>query len=53
MEGRIDWGRYDFGTFRRLDVLTMGRLDCKAAWRADGGEGGGERKEGTKEGRQG
>ena len=30
MEGRFDWGRYDFGTFRRRDVLTMGRFDCKA-----------------------
>ena len=30
MEGRFDWGRYDFGTFRRRDVLTMGRSDCKA-----------------------
>ena len=30
MEGRSDWGRYDFGTFRRRDVLTMGRFDCKA-----------------------
>ena len=31
MEGRFDWGRYDFGTFRRRDVLTMGRFDCKAS----------------------
>ena len=31
MEGRSDWGRYDFGTFRRRDVLTMGRFDCKAS----------------------
>jgi len=31
IEGRFDWGRYDFGTFRRRDVLTMGRFDCKAA----------------------
>jgi len=31
MEGRFDWGRYDFGTFRQRDVLTMGRFDCKAA----------------------
>jgi len=31
MEGRSDWGRYGFGTFRRRDVLTMGRLDCKAS----------------------
>jgi len=31
MEGRFDWGRYDFGTFRRRDVLKMGRFDCKAA----------------------
>jgi len=30
MEGRSDWGRYDFGTFQRRDVLTMGRFDCKA-----------------------
>jgi len=30
MEGRFDWGRYDFGAFRRRDVLTMGRFDCKA-----------------------
>jgi len=30
MEGRCDWGRYDIGTFRRRDVLTMGRFDCKA-----------------------
>jgi len=30
MEGRFDWGRYDFGTFRRRDFLTMGRFDCKA-----------------------
>jgi len=30
MEGRSDWGRFDFGTFRRRDVLTMGRFDCKA-----------------------
>jgi len=30
MEGRFDWGRYDFGTFRRRDVFTMGRFDCKA-----------------------
>jgi len=30
MEGRFDWGRYDLGTFRRQDVLTMGRFDCKA-----------------------
>jgi len=30
MEGRFDWGRYDFGTFRRRDVLTMGRFCCKA-----------------------
>jgi len=30
MEGRFAWGRYDFGTFRRRDVLTMGRFDCKA-----------------------
>ena len=30
MEARFDWGRYDFGTFRRRDVLTMGRFDCKA-----------------------
>ena len=30
MEGRFDWGRYDFGTFRRRDVLTMGRFDRKA-----------------------
>ena len=30
MEGRFDWGRYNFGTFRRRDVLTMGRFDCKA-----------------------
>jgi len=30
MEGRSDWGRYDFGTFRRRDVLTMGRYDGKA-----------------------
>ena len=30
MEGRSDWGRYDFGTFRRRNVLTMGRFDCKA-----------------------
>jgi len=29
-EGRFDWGRYDFGTFRRRDFLTMGRFDCKA-----------------------
>jgi len=27
-EGRFDWGRYDFGTFRRRDVFTMGRCDC-------------------------
>jgi len=33
MEGRFDWGRYDFGTFRRRDVLTMGRFDCKAMLR--------------------
>ena len=32
MEGRFDWGRYDFGTFRRRDVLTMGRFDCKALY---------------------
>ena len=25
-------GRFDFGTFRRRDVLTMGRFDCKAFW---------------------
>jgi len=30
MEGRFDWGRYDFGTFRRRDFLTMGCFDCKA-----------------------
>jgi len=30
MEGRFDSGRYDFGTFRRQDFLTMGRFDCKA-----------------------
>ena len=30
MQGRFDWGRYDFGTFRRRDVLKMGRFDCKA-----------------------
>ena len=30
MEGRSDWGRYDFGTFRQWDVSTMGRFDCKA-----------------------
>jgi len=30
MEGRFDWGRYDFRTFRRRDVLAMGRFDCKA-----------------------
>jgi len=35
MEGRFDWGRYDFGTFRRRDVLTMGRFDCKARQRTD------------------
>jgi len=33
MEGRFDWGRYDFGTFRRRDVLTMGRFDCKAFYK--------------------
>jgi len=33
MEGRFDWGRYDFGTFRRRDVLTMGPFDCKAVTR--------------------
>jgi len=26
MEGRFDWGRYDFGTFRRQDVLTVKRF---------------------------
>ena len=31
MEGRFDWGRYDFGTFRRRDIFTMGRCDCKAS----------------------
>ena len=30
MEGRFDWGRYDFGMFRRRDDLTMLRFDCKA-----------------------
>jgi len=30
MEGRFDWGRYDFGTFRRRDVFTVGRFNCKA-----------------------
>jgi len=30
MEGRFDWERYAFGTFRRRDVLTMGGFDCKA-----------------------
>jgi len=30
IEGRFDWERYDSGTFQRLDVLTMGRFDCKA-----------------------
>jgi len=38
MEGRFDWGRYDFGTFRRRDFLTMGRFDCKALsllWKVD------------------
>jgi len=33
MEGRFDWGRYDFGTFRRRDFLTMGRFDCEVAGR--------------------
>ena len=35
MEGRSDWGRYDFGTFQRRDVLTMGRFDCKALTGSD------------------
>jgi len=26
MEERFDWGRYDFGTFRRRDVLTVKQL---------------------------
>jgi len=30
IQGRFDWGRYDFGTFRRRDVLIMGRFGCKA-----------------------
>ena len=30
MEERFDWGRYDFRTFRRRDVLKVGRFDCKA-----------------------
>jgi len=30
MHGRFDWGRYNFGTFRRRDVLTMGHFDSKA-----------------------
>jgi len=35
MEGRFDWGRYEFGTCRRRDVLTIGRSDCKAAEMGD------------------
>jgi len=37
MQGRFDWGRYDFGTFRRRDVLKMGRFDCKATDRQTDG----------------
>jgi len=33
MEGRSDWGRFDFGTFRRRDVLTMGRFDYSSSGR--------------------